>query len=70
MQYWLHNGPKENYEQLKCADFESIRKPPHRLSGGKGRTVRDGVNASMQSSREHCSMNAQVVELGNVEVRK
>ncbi len=25
---------------------------PHRLSGGKDRTVRDGVNASMQVSSE------------------
>jgi hypothetical protein len=35
---------------------------PHWLTGGKDRAVRDGVNASMQSSREHCSMSAQIVE--------
>jgi hypothetical protein len=39
----------------------------HRNSG-EDRAVRDKVNASMQSSQEHCSMSALIVELGNVEV--
>jgi hypothetical protein len=37
---------------------------PHRLLGGKDEAVRDGVSASMQVSRDHCSMNTQIVEFG------
>jgi hypothetical protein len=36
----------------------------HRPSGGKDRAVRDGVNASIQVSRETCSMSTQIVEFG------
>ena len=35
---------------------------PHWIYGCKDRAVRDGVNASMQDSRERCSMNTQIVE--------
>jgi len=38
---------------------------PHWLLRGKGRAVKDGVNASMQSSRETCSMSAQIVKEGS-----
>jgi len=35
---------------------------PHWISRTKDRAVRDGVNVSMQGSRESCSMSAKIVE--------
>ena len=42
-----------------CGEVENIL---HCVSRGKDGAVRDRVNVSMQGSREHRSMSAQIVE--------
>jgi hypothetical protein len=42
--------------------FRERKNIPHLVSRGKDRAVRDGKHASRQSSREHCPMNARIVE--------
>ncbi len=62
-------NPEES-GQIQSELWDVRQHIPHRLSGGKDRAVRDGVNASMPPPRRLASMSAQIFDRGYVKMKE